>query len=220
MPKRYKKCFFWGVAGQAKVLNEFISDFGYRLTWLFDNNPKIPNKVEGVPVLGSWKDFFAWTKKTKKPENIGFLVAIGGIEMGKVRVELQEKISKEGFKPLTVWHSSSYIAKNAKIGAGSQILAHATICAGTRLGKACIVNTGAQIDHDCVIEDGVHIMPGAILAGEVAVERFASIGSGAVILPKVTVGEGAIVGAGTVVTKNVKPYTVVVGVPARVLRKA
>ncbi len=45
------------------------------------------------------------------------------------------------------------------------------------------------------------------------------IGHGAIILPGVTVGTGAVVGAGAVVSKDVEPYTVVVGVPAKPIRK-
>ncbi len=44
------------------------------------------------------------------------------------------------------------------------------------------------------------------------------IGHGAVIMPGVRIGTGAVVGAGAVVTKDVDPYTIVVGVPARLLR--
>ena len=47
------------------------------------------------------------------------------------------------------------------------------------------------------------------------VKRRASIGSSATILCGVTIGEGAIVGAGSVVTRDVPPYTIVAGVPAR-----
>lgn len=50
------------------------------------------------------------------------------------------------------------------------------------------------------------------------VKKGASIGSGAIIMAGVTIGEGAIIGAGAVVTKSVAPYTVVAGVPARLLR--
>jgi acetyltransferase-like isoleucine patch superfamily enzyme len=49
--------------------------------------------------------------------------------------------------------------------------------------------------------------------------RGASVGSGATVLPGVNIGEGAMVGAGAVVTKDVPPYTVVVGNPARVIRE-
>jgi serine acetyltransferase len=45
------------------------------------------------------------------------------------------------------------------------------------------------------------------------------IGHGALLLPGVTVGLGAVVGAGAVVTRDVTPYTIVVGVPARPLRR-
>ncbi len=44
------------------------------------------------------------------------------------------------------------------------------------------------------------------------------IGHGAVILPGVTIGNGAVIGANAVVTKDVAPFTIVAGVPARVLR--
>ena len=51
------------------------------------------------------------------------------------------------------------------------------------------------------------------------VKKGASIGSGATILGGVTIGENAIIGAGAVVTKDVAPHTIVVGNPAKFLRK-
>ncbi|MBR7023358.1 MAG: hypothetical protein IKI09_07810 [Bacteroidales bacterium] len=53
----------------------------------------------------------------------------------------------------------------------------------------------------------------------VVIESDAWIGAGAIIMPGITIGEGSVVGAGAVVTKNVEPFTVVVGNPARPLKK-
>lgn len=55
--------------------------------------------------------------------------------------------------------------------------------------------------------------------GIIEIENDAWIGAGVIILPKIRIGEGAVVGAGAVVTKNILPYTVVAGVPARIIKK-
>lgn len=52
----------------------------------------------------------------------------------------------------------------------------------------------------------------------IKIENKVWIGAHATILPGVTIGEGAIVGAGAVVTKDVKPYSIVAGVPARLIK--
>ncbi len=51
--------------------------------------------------------------------------------------------------------------------------------------------------------------------GTIQIKDDAWIGAGAIILPNVTIGEGAVVGAGAVVTKDVEPYTIVAGIPAK-----
>jgi acetyltransferase-like isoleucine patch superfamily enzyme len=75
------------------------------------------------------------------------------------------------------------------------------------LGSA---HTGIPVDVP-IVQTDLEIKP-------VRVKKWADIGTNAVLLPGVTVGEGAIVGAGAVVTKDVDPYTIVAGVPARPVR--
>lgn len=54
---------------------------------------------------------------------------------------------------------------------------------------------------------------------EVVIENDSDIGVGTIILPGVKIGKGSIVGAGAVVTKNVPPYVISVGSPAKILKK-
>jgi acetyltransferase-like isoleucine patch superfamily enzyme len=75
------------------------------------------------------------------------------------------------------------------------------------LGSA---HTGIPIDRP-IIETDLEIRP-------VHVHTWADIGTGAVLLPGVTVGKGGIVGAGAVVTRDVAPFAIVAGVPARFVR--
>ena len=82
------------------------------------------------------------------------------------------------------------------------------------------IGPGARVlgsEHTAVPVD-VPINQTDLVIKPVRIERWCDIGVNVVILPGVTVGQGAIVGAAAVVTRDVPPWSVVAGVPARFLR--
>lgn len=202
----------WGATGQAKVLRELLGDHA-DIVALFDN-ADIPSPFEGVPLHIGRAGFEHWLAAQSAPYPRS-LVAIGG-DLGRDRVELQRFLAGRGLAPHTAVHRTAFVAHDATLGPGCQILAQAAVCTLARLGEACIVNTMASIDHECVLGDGVHVMPGARLAGCITVGDYATIGTNATVLPRLHIGDGAMIGAGAVVTKDVPPGAVVVGNPARV----
>lgn len=206
----------WGGTGQARVLREALEASNFQVVAVFDNQP-IPSPFLDVPIYLGQQGFHSWLASRTRTDQVHACVAIGG-NRGSDRLLLQEWLQQHGAQPVTVIHPRAFLARNAEIGEGSQILAMSAICANVKIGRGVIVNTSASIDHDCVIGHGVHVGPGVNLAGEVQVEEFAFIGTGAVVLPRIKIGRSAIVGAGAVVIRDVAANEVVAGNPARRLR--
>lgn len=123
------------------------------------------------------------------------------------------------------------IGKHAIIYYGAEIRAHGNLCIGkgSIIGDRAILDArnGVEIGQNVNISTGVSIWtqqhdhrdPYFRCTGgpdfKVKIEDRAWIGPNVIILHSVTIGEGAVVGAGSVVTKNVPPFSVVGGIPAK-----
>jgi sugar O-acyltransferase (sialic acid O-acetyltransferase NeuD family) len=208
----------WGATGQAKVLREALDPQTHVIVALFDRDRSLESPFESVPLFPGEEGFVRWLASERDPGSVMAIVAIGG-DRGADRLELQMRLASAGLEIGSVVHPRAFVARDAVMGAGAQILAQSAVGAQARLGQACIVNTGATVDHECVLGDGVHVGPGAHLAGCIQVGDCATIGTGAIVLPRVRIGARAVVGAGAVVLRDVPEAAVVAGNPARVLRR-
>jgi acetyltransferase-like isoleucine patch superfamily enzyme len=114
------------------------------------------------------------------------------------------------------------IQRGASIGARCKIQSHTFICDGVEIEDEVFVGHGVMFVNDtfprATTADGSRQADGDWDLVRTRIRRGASLGSGAVVLGGIEVGEGAIVGAGAVVTADVPAWTIVAGVPARVLR--
>ena len=115
------------------------------------------------------------------------------------------------------------IQKGVTIGSHVKVSAHTFICEGVTIEDEVFIGHHVVFVNDKYPRS---TNPKGALKGEndwkllpIQVKKGASIGSNATILGGVTIGVGALVGAGAVVTRDVPAHTVVVGNPARILRK-
>jgi acetyltransferase-like isoleucine patch superfamily enzyme len=116
--------------------------------------------------------------------------------------------------------------RGVKVGKGSKISRSVQIDDAyphlVKIGKYVWVTAGVMIlCHQRNLnkyEKGKPVMHCPLTTAEVIIKDGAHIGIGAIIMPGVTIGEGAVIGAGAVVTKDVPPYSLALGVPARVVK--
>lgn len=124
------------------------------------------------------------------------------------------------------------VLPGAVIGDHCNICSHCFIENKVMIGNNVTIKNGVQIWDGVTLEDNVMIGPNVTFTNdlypaskntnykllETRIKKNASIGANATILPGLTIGEGALVGAGSVVTKDVPPFCVVTGNPAKVIR--
>ena len=132
-------------------------------------------------------------------------------------------------KGTKIWHFS-HIMTGAEIGENCNIGQNVVISPGVKLGKNVKVQNNVSIYTGVICEDDVFLGPSMVFTNVInprsaiirkdnyystIVEKGASIGANSTIVCGNKIGTYAFIGAGAVVTKDVKPYALVVGNPAR-----
>ena len=144
-----------------------------------------------------------------------------------------------------VIYAGAYVASGAIIGDQAQVRERSSVVAGSVVGRGSSVDFGAQVGARVLIQTGVYVTGGSLVEDDVFIgpgvfttnddtmgrhprgeplqgptfRRACRIGGGAVLVPGVVIGEEAFVAAGALVTRDVGDREVVMGVPARVVRR-
>lgn len=125
------------------------------------------------------------------------------------------------------------IRERAVVGSRSVVGRGSTVDFGAQVGARVSIQTGVYVTAGTVVEDDVFLGPGVITTNDHTMSRHprgerlqgpvlrrgCRVGGGAVLVPGVEIGAEAFVAAGAVVTRDVGEREVVVGVPARVVRR-
>jgi acetyltransferase-like isoleucine patch superfamily enzyme len=125
-----------------------------------------------------------------------------------------------------IW-SNVHVLSGAKIGEDCNICEFVFIENNVVIGNRTTIKSGVQVWDQIVIGNDVFIGPNATFTNDkypvskgsfdqnlvTRIENGVSIGAGAIILPGITIGENSLIGAGALVTKDVPPGSICVGVP-------
>ncbi len=169
-----------------------------------------------IEVIGTSNDISRYIQNN----DVYFFIAyLGMLDKLPVFEKIQEMgIEKKRF--INLIHPTAFIPEDyASIGSGVLFAPLSHISPDTTIGDHCFMLPNAFMGHDATLDDFVSVANNATIGGNVHVKRGVHLGSNATIREDVTIGEFSIIGMGSVVLKDVPPYSVVAGNPAKVIRK-
>jgi sugar O-acyltransferase (sialic acid O-acetyltransferase NeuD family) len=210
----------YGAGGFAREVMPIVTDYLSLVTQanaeeeykvFFIETKPTKTEVNGYPLI-SEEEFFSLDCEERY-----FNIAIAD---SKARERIAKLCIEKGAKPMSIQSPNSVTFDKNEIGEGALICAYSTITSNAKIGKFFHSNIYSYVAHDCVIGDFVTFAPNVHCNGNVHIKDHAYIGTGAIIKQgssdkPLIIGEGAIVGMGAVVTKDVAPYSTVVGNPAK-----
>ncbi len=193
----------YGASGHAKVICSIYESNGFLVDAIFDDDESL-KKLNDYNVIGKYNINYK--------SHLPILVSIGDNKTRKfISNQIHHKFS-------TAIHISSIIDNINNIGFGSAVFHNTTIQRDVIIGKHCIINTSSSIDHDTYINDYVHISPSVTICGSVEIGEGTHVGAAATILPNLKIGKWCIIGAGAIITKDIPDYSLVVGVPGKIIK--
>lgn len=158
-----------------------------------------------APVLGDPEDYQPLPGER-------YLFAIGRIE---VKRRIIETLRKKGAQFLSLIHPSAIVAQTAQIGEGVVICPFVTVSDHVKLDEFTMLNFYSSCGHDAHVGPYSILSPYATLNGFATIEHEVFLGTHATVTPSQRVGHHSKVSANSVVTHDVRPYTLVYGVPGR-----
>lgn len=193
------KLFVYGASGHGKVVSDIAELCGYDVAGYIDDN-----NDQAITLA-----LFLERHPTAH-------VALG-IGNNEARSSVFHRLKENGIKIATLIHPAATIARSARIGEGTAVMAGAVINPDALIERGCIINTNAVIEHDNVIDQFCHISPGASLAGSVTIGAFSHIGIGACAIQGLHIGASTVIGAGSTVLSDIPDNSTAVGSPAKVI---
>lgn len=178
--------------------------------FIFVVDGKTESNVNGVNVY-SYDDAIEKLK--------GELEVSMGIGEPAVRERLFAKLKKDGIEVVTLIHPDVYIPGTTEIGKGVTIQMGNFISCNVKIEDYVYIQPHTNIGHNDVLKKGCIVSGFCNLAGGVTVGEFTYLGISSCYKEGVTIGNYTVVGMGSAVYKDIPDEMIVMGNPARIVKK-
>lgn len=217
-----EKVIIIGGKGTAVVIAEQIYDAQTRfgkdieiMGFAFDD-PLYKDGINGWPVLCGTKEAY---EIYKNDQNVKFVYALYRSDLIKERIALRDSLDIPAERFLNFIHPTAYVAHSVRLGSGNIILANCAINSNAVIGDFNTMQTGSLIGHDTVIGNNNFLAAHTVIGSGLVIGNGNFTGLNCSLKNFVQVGDYNLIGMASNLVKNIDDYNVMVGNPAKLLRK-
>ena len=212
-----KKIVIIGGFGNGTVVSSAVEDImresqEWELLGFLNDQMKAGEELNGFPVLGTVDEAPRFNSK-----DCYFIYTLVNVKQAYERIQRLHSLGISNEKFATLKHPTAVISRNVRLGYGVVLMPGVIISPDVTIGNHTQLYANSFVGHDTTVGNHCFVANNASIGGRVTAEEGVHIGSNCSIRERVTLGKWSLVGLGSVVLKDVEPFTIVAGNPAQVI---
>ena len=210
-----KKLIIIGGVGNGTVISSTVEDImresnEWELLGFLDDRMEVGEELNGFPILGKVDEALRFNSK-----DCYFIYSMIRVKQHRERIERLQSFGIDDGKFATLWHPTAVISRNVSLGYGVMLMPGVIISPDVTIGNHTQLYANSFVGHNTTVGNYCFIANNASVGGNITVEDGVHIGSNCSVNERVVLGEWSLIGLGSVVLRDVEPFTKVVGNPAR-----
>ncbi len=199
------KLIIYGNGRIARIIYQYVKTQYDVVFFTVEASYLAGSSMEGFPVLP-----FESIEQTCSPHEFVMLVAVGYVQMNRVRQKKALEAKEKGYRLINYIHPTVHMHDDLVLGENNVILDQVSIQPGVRIGDNNFIWSNAVVAHGCTVEDNCWITSGATIAGDSTIKSGSFLGVNSTIGHNIVIGTNNFIGANSLIVQSTTSYAVYV----------
>jgi sugar O-acyltransferase (sialic acid O-acetyltransferase NeuD family) len=191
------KLIIYGNGRIARIIYQYVKNQYDVVCFTVEKSYLTDSEVEGIPVLP-----FESIERTYPPKKFVMLVAIGYVQMNRVRQEKSLEAKKRGYELVNYIHPSVHVHDDLVLGENNVILDQVSLQPGVSIGSNNFIWSNAVVAHGCSVEDNCWITSGTTIAGDSTIKSGSFLGVNSTVGHNLVIGTHNFIGANSLIVHS------------------